>query len=168
MSQKNVWNGFFDKLEIVCKYIAGILLAIAVVSSLIQVVSRTILGSPLTWTEEAARYSGIWMTMWAMGPVFRERGHIGVDFIYNKFPNCSKKYVDVVNDLITVAVMGLFTYFASILMTNGAGTTSPALRIPMSIVYSGVVLGGGISMLFALDAAIRHTKSNFGKAKEGE
>ena len=57
--------------------------------------------------------------------------------------------------------------FAVILLKNGARTSSPALRVPMSVIYSGVVIGGGCSVLFAIYAAIGHTKSNFsGQSKE--
>ena len=167
MKKSNPFDTVIHVLDKICSGLAALFLAIAVGSSVIQVVSRTVLGSPLTWTEEVARFAGIWMTMFAMGPIFKERGHIGVDLIYNKFPNASKKYVDIINDLITIAVMLLFTVFAVILLKNGARTSSPALRVPMSVIYSGVVIGGGCSVLFAIYAAIGHTKSNFfGQSKE--
>lgn len=152
--------------EKICIAIACIMLAIAVISSFIQVVSRSILGRPLTWTEEVARFSGILMVMFAMGPVFKERGHVGVDFIYNKLPKCLKKYIDIINDAVTIVVMFLFTFYGIILMNNGSRMASPALRIPMSTVYFGLVLGGGFSILFAIYAAAKHTKSIFSEKSE--
>lgn len=167
MRQENSMDKTVAKLERMALYAAALFLAIVVLSSVIQVFSRTIIGKPLSWTEELARYGGIWMIMWAMGPIFRERGHIGVDFIYNKFPETSKRYVDVVNDVITVLTMIAFTAYSVILMINGSGTSSPALRIPMSVIYAGMVLGGALSVFFAVYASIEHTKKNFPKEKVG-
>ena len=161
MKQMSVTEKFINILERICISIAAIMLAIAATSSLIQVISRSIIGRPLTWTEELARFAGILMVMFAIGPVFKERGHVGVDFFYNKLPKGFRKYIDVVNDLFTIAVMVLFTYYAVILMENGAKMMSAALRIPMSYVYVGVVIGGGFSSIFAFYAAVKHTREVF-------
>lgn len=160
MQQNNIFDKVIQVLEKICNAVSAVLLAITVASSAIQVFCRTVLGSPLSWTEELARFGGVWMVMWAMGPVFKARGHIGIDFLYNKFPHVSKKYVDLFDDLVTIGVMIAFTYFACILMNNGARTASPALRIPMSWVYSGVVLGGGCSVLFAVHALLYHRREH--------
>ena len=165
MQQKNFFDILIVKLEKVCNAVAAILLGITVGSSAIQVFCRTVLGKPLSWTEELARFGGVWMVMWAMGPVFKARGHIGIDFLYNKFPDPLKKYVDIIDDLVTIGVMAAFTYFACILMSNGARTASPALRIPMSWVYSGVVLGGACSVLFAVHALLYHKRIHEEEAK---
>ena len=150
------------------EWVSIILLAICVASSLIQVVSRTIFNSPLLWCEEVARYSGVWLIMWAMGLIFKVRGHIEVDFFYSHMPKAVQKYLDVINDVITIILMICFTYFAVQLMINGADTNSPSLRLPMSAVYSGVVLGAGISVLFAIYAAVSHTKEIFTKENTPE
>ena len=79
--------------------------------------------------------------------------------------------VPTMSSMVTNAISWLcfvvFTVFAVILLKNGARTSSPALRLPMSVIYSGVVIGGGCSVLFAIYAAIGHTKENFsGHSKE--
>lgn len=163
MRQETKLDKIVYRLERFSLSVAALLLAVTVFSSFIQVISRTVIGKPLTWTEELARFCGIWMIMWAMGPIFRERGHIGVDFLYNKFPKVAKKYVDIVNDCITILTMLAFTIYAAVLMINGSGTSSPALRFPMSIIYAGVFLGGALSVFFATYAAVNHTKANFAK-----
>lgn len=165
MQQNNIFDKVIQLLEKVCNAIAAILLAVTVGSSAIQVFCRTVLGSPLSWTEELARFGGVWMVMWAMGPVFKARGHIGIDFLYNKFPDRFRKYADIFDDLVTIAVMAAFTYFACILMKNGARTASPALRIPMSWIYSVVVLGGACSVLFAVHALLYHRREHEGEGK---
>ncbi len=152
---------FFDILEKLVEWVSVILLLICVASSLIQVVSRTLLNNPLLWCEEMARFSGVWMIMWAMGLIFKARGHIEVDFFYSHTPKAMQKYLDIINDVITIVLMVCFTCFAVQLMMNGAGTKSPSLRLPMSVIYSGVVAGAGISVLFAIYATVNHTKEIF-------
>lgn len=152
-------NCFFERLirtiEKILEYIVVLLFVIVVLSSLIQVVSRTIFGRPILWCEETARFAGIWMIMLAMGIIFKERGHIGVDFFYNKMPKKVQGVLDYVNDFFTTAVMTLFTIYSAQLLVKGYSTPSPSLRIPMGVIYIGVVLGSALSVLFCIYAIIK-------------
>lgn len=167
MTKTNGFDRLIAFLEKLVEWVSIVLLAICVGSSLLQIISRTIIGKPLTWCEEVARFSGVWMIMWAMGLVFKARGHIGVDFFYSKMSRKVQRVLDPINDLFTICLMILFTYFSAQLMVNGYGTKAPSLRIPMGFIYSGMVSGAGLSVLFAIYAAIQNLRKNAEERKNG-
>jgi TRAP-type C4-dicarboxylate transport system permease small subunit len=49
-----------------------------------QVVTRQIIKDPSAWSEEAARYTFVWLGFFATALVFSERGHIAVDLDHSR------------------------------------------------------------------------------------
>jgi TRAP-type C4-dicarboxylate transport system permease small subunit len=56
------------------------------VSVLIQIFFRYVLKTPLTWTEEASRYSFIWTVLLGAAFAVRRREHVVMDVLFKKFP----------------------------------------------------------------------------------
>lgn len=72
-----------------------------------QVVSRQVLGSPSTWSEEGARYTFVWLGFFATALVFGERGHIAVDFAVRRTPYAVQRVMGVVIQLAILVFAGL-------------------------------------------------------------
>jgi TRAP-type C4-dicarboxylate transport system permease small subunit len=51
-----------------------------------QVVTRYLLGDPLIWSEEAARYLFVWVSMIGAALAIREGSHFGLDFLIRRIP----------------------------------------------------------------------------------
>src|SRR4051794_41641624 len=51
-----------------------------------QVVTRYLLGDPLIWSEEAARYLFVWVSMIGAALALREGGHFGLDLLIRPMP----------------------------------------------------------------------------------
>lgn len=72
-------------LDEALKWASIVLFAALVVIVVWQVLSRT-LGSASSWSEEAARYTFVWLGFIASALVFSEKGHIAVDFLVRRQP----------------------------------------------------------------------------------
>jgi TRAP-type C4-dicarboxylate transport system permease small subunit len=70
------------------------------VSVLIQIFFRYVLKTPLTWTEEASRYSFIWTVLLGAAFAVRRREHVVMDVLVKRFPAALQKQISLVLNLI--------------------------------------------------------------------
>lgn len=130
------------------------LFALLVLDVLWGVFSRHLLGSQSRWTEELARFLLMWVALLGAALVFRDRGHLGVDYVVGKLTPDARR---VAEGLTHVAV---FT-FAALIMVGGGyrlvsetlsrNQLSPALRWKMGYVYSVIPMSGLFVSLFSLE-----------------
>lgn len=134
-------------IEKICRCVLFILFALMVVSAFVQVVFRTVLNSPLTWTEELCRYSMVWLTLIGSGLAVKYHSHIAVDILKNMIPQKAIRIIDMINlGLITLFSIVLIYYGFGLCLKNMAQIT-PGLKLPMGLVYGAIPVGGMI-MLF--------------------
>jgi TRAP-type C4-dicarboxylate transport system permease small subunit len=120
-----------------------------------QVVSRYLLASPSSWTEEVARYLLIWIGMLGAAHAFRKRMHIGLDLLPRKLTGAAARRLH----WFTIGVIILFALTVLVfgggnlvLLTWELRQTSAALGLPISFVYSVIPLTGCIIVLYSLAA----------------
>lgn len=119
-----------------------------------QVVFRYMIGSPLVWSEELARYLLVWCTFIGVSLAVREGRNISVDLL----PVFMGKHW--VRPFAAMALVGSAIFFAlmvwySIPLTQRIakiGQHSPGLNIQMWLVYLAVPVGMGMALLRALQA----------------
>ncbi|MDR1625231.1 MAG: TRAP transporter small permease [Spirochaetia bacterium] len=120
----------------------------------IQVIFRYVFNQPLAWSEELARFLFIWMTFVA-GVVAARRGqHIGVELIVNMLPGAGKKAIGIFAHLVSTAFFGIISFYCISLWDKLSSQLSPALSLPMSCVYLGIILGSVFMGLYYLYSAI--------------
>ena len=119
-----------------------------------QVLSRYALNSPSAFTEEAARYLMIWVSLLGASYVFRMRLHIGLDLLTRKLTGGNKRIAEAA--ALTAAVL----FALLILLVGGArlveltwslDQVSAVLGIRMALVYLAIPLSGGFILLYALE-----------------
>ena len=78
------------------------LLIVMFVSVLIQIFFRYVLKSPLTWTEEASRYSFIWIVLLGAAFAVRRKEHVVMDVLVKRFPAALQKQIALVLNLLVL------------------------------------------------------------------
>jgi len=63
-----------------------LLMALLTAVTFAQVVTRYLLGDPLIWSEEAARYLFVWVSMIGAALALREGGHFGLNLLIRPMP----------------------------------------------------------------------------------
>lgn len=139
-------------------------LAISVVVIFLQVIMRRVFNNSLSWTEELARYLYIWQGWLGISLVERHRTHIAIDVLKNKLSGPAKKVLNTVVQIICLFAAAFMAWFGFQMVAFAAnvGTTSVALRIPMSIIFAAMPVGCSvycIRVVFHLleDLGILHT-----------
>ena len=102
-----------------------------------QVFSRYALGSPSTFTDEAARFLMVWMTFLGGAYMFGCNGHLCVASIRDRLPPKIQGAVIVLTYvLIAVFAVAVMMYGSQRLITRTLSQPSPSLGIPMGWFYS--------------------------------
>lgn len=142
-----------DALLNIYLWVAAAMLAVLILSCLIQVVARYLLPSSPPWTEELARFAFIWSSSLGAA-VALERGlHAAITVVVDRMPAPLRKAVRALTLLIILALSGLIGWSGALLSIATRTTPSPSLRLPMIYVHSAVAfcgLGMGISALCSL------------------
>ena len=127
--------------------IAVVGLSAMTVITLVAVFFRYVLGSPIIWSEEAARYLMVWSTMLGISIATRQKAHLGIDIFVSMAPKKLQRALEIFSTLMMI-VMFVFLTIISIVFIQSAirtGNVSPMLRIPFYIIYLALPLGFGLS-----------------------
>ena len=128
-------------IDNLAKTVVGLLFGVLLVVGAAQVIARYLFNAPLDWSEELLKFAHIWLVFMAI-PIAYDRGsHICVDMVLLHTPKIWQSLFAVVVDLLWLGFAILFIYYTWVIMGVSSRQTSPALLIPMSYVYFGVVLG---------------------------
>ena len=129
--------------ELVC---CVILLSMTLVVTL-QVVCRYLLGASLTWSEEFARYSLVWITFLGGSIALKKRAHMGLQALADALP---PKVQNLVETLTLIGILGFLSIGALKglhLALFNMSQYSPAMGIPIGIVYLAIPAGSVLMLV---------------------
>ena len=132
----------FDKILCVIGVIFYVMFCSCV---LIQVISRNFLPSAPSWTEEAARYSFIYMVSFGCGVAVHRREFVKVEFLHDalesKGHHKANKIINFCIDVV-VCAMCIFLLFKAVIPFAFIkfNMYSTAMMLPMKYVYFSIVL----------------------------
>lgn len=140
-------------VDLILRLVITTAFAILVVCVVWQVFSRYVLESPSTVTDEMARFLFIWVALLGGAYTLGQRRHLAIDLL----PALTKGTTRIV---VNMAVIGAIALFAALIMIYGGlnlvertlatGQVSPALRIPMGVVYVAIPFSGVCILYYCL------------------
>jgi len=142
-----------DHIERVIQGICAFMVFGILVATLLQVLWRYVFNSPFMWTEELARFLGIWLVLLCAGVVVREKGHLGFDIL----PVSMKPVLSLITDLAIILFAVLLFRGAITYVFVEPEIKSSALLIPHWFMYSSIPAGLLLMVVFALDSIIKDT-----------
>lgn len=115
----------------------------------IQVLSRYVLNSSLSWSEEATRYLFIWSAFISISYCIKKWISIKIDQIINMFP---KPIYVIFQFVLNLILFAFFLYMAIhavtyLQMSIASAQKSPALGLPMYVVQSAPLVGFSLAMI---------------------
>jgi len=157
----------FDKFvriytEILCAFGCVFYMAF-VVCVMIQIISRNLLPSAPSWTEEAARYTFVYMVAFGCGVAVLKDEFVFVEFLKDALVARGLYKVNrAIRMLVTVAMLVLSAYLLFFSVPQLAfikfRMVSTAMQLPMQVVYFSQVLLFGflcISLILRLVQMVR-------------
>jgi len=126
-----------------------VLFSLVVIITLVQVISRH-LSIPLQGTDETVRFLFIWLVFIGIAYGMKEKVHIAVDFLNDKFSTG-------VQFVINILIYLLMIFYAVVLIYFGIEVTkvmhlqfAPISRIPMSYIFAAIPVGSTLLLLYIL------------------
>lgn len=136
--------------------------AFLVIDVLWGVFTRFVVGRQAAWTEEAAIYLLIWVSMLGAALTYEDKGHLGVDYLVGKLHPAGRYIGEIVVQLVVLAFsVGVLVYGGWVLVmeTLEQGQLSPTLNLKVGYLYMAVPLSGLFFSLFSLEELLRLLKS---------
>ena len=136
--------------------------------SMIQVIVRKVpFLSSLQWAEEFDRFMWIWSVFISLPYTIRMGNMLRVNVLLDLMPHVMRKTVSLIVDVIVMFSMALLCYhsYGVIFGPKGimsSGELSPAMRWPMWIIYSIMVIGFFLGGLRGIQMIIIHVQ-HFGE-----
>lgn len=131
----------------------ALLMVVMTVDVLWGVFTRYTLGNQASWSEELARFLLIWIGILGAAYASGQNMHLAIDLLSPKLEGRKKKLLAntirmvIITFAFCVLVVGGFRL---IYITHVLGQTSPALQIPMTIVYAAIPLAGVLVVYYKL------------------
>lgn len=125
-----------------------------------NVVLRYIFESGIVWAEEYTKFAIMWVTFAGCGAGIRYSAHMSITALAEAVNEKIKRILSVI-----VHIVGLI--FSAFLLVYGAKVTysvyatsqlSPAMEIPMYLVYISVPIGGALLIIRLIQSLVRIIK----------
>lgn len=122
---------------------------------------RYVLGQPLFWSDEVARFALIWMTfLGAAALMFSEGGHITVEVLVTRAGCRARWRMELVADLFVLVISLVVVAGSYLWMSARYEHLSPALNIPMGYVYTAIPLGAALGILIVGRRVLRRLRGD--------
>lgn len=115
--------------------------------TLAQVVARYVFGTPLIWSEEAARYLFVWVSMFGAALAMRQGTHYALTALVERLPAA----VQAASRVVTVVVSGVFLvvlFFTGVEeMMQAHMQDAATLPFRMSVPYAALPVGAALMLM---------------------
>lgn len=129
-----------------------VIFSVMIVACVLQVFTRYVLNSSLSWTEELARFCFIWANMLGATICVSKGAHATVTVLIDLMPPKVKSAFTVLINAIVAAVSLVMVVYGCQVTYMTRLQTSPAIKLNMSLINAAVPLCG---FFILVHAAIR-------------
>lgn len=151
-------------------YILIILMTTLLVLGVAQILFRFLLNFSLSWTEELSRYTFILMVYVGAALAFKRNKHVRVEIIDQYVSPKVLEHVKTFNEVLIIIFLVLVGYKGFGIVQNSyyMNQISPALRIPMYVVYGIIPLTFIISSFRIIEGIVKRYKLKGSKINNKE
>lgn len=154
-----MWNKVVQVIDRIGYTILVLSTSLMIISTFSQVIFRYFFNHPLYWSEEVSRYSFVWIVFVGAAIAVKQGAHIGVDYFVKKLSFRFKALL-ALSINCGIIVFLILVIFQSILVVKvNMSQFSPAIRIPMGIVYLAIPVGFTMMMAYFFALSIDLVKS---------
>ncbi len=150
--------------EIIDRYLSALLIGLMTLMTLDVlwgVFTRYVYGNQADWSEELAKFLLIWVGLLGAAYASGQKLHLTIDLITDSLsPTGKNRLALLINVLIILFAFSVLVIGGGNLMyiTNILGQTSPALQLPMYLVYLVVPISGVLVVVYRwMDISNRST-----------
>lgn len=133
-------KGLYEGLHKAIRFLLFMILSLMVIVVTAQIFCRYVIFYSLSWSEEFSRYLFAWLILIGASLSVEDHSQICIDIIEGTRGKV-KKVVHFIQYTLSLVTVGALFVSGVKLMKIGMRQLSPAMRIPMSIVYLCMPIG---------------------------
>ncbi len=137
------------------------LFAVMIASVFGQVIMRYVFDSPMSWSEELARYAMAWQAMLAAALCMQRRLHLAL-FPVEALPDRFRAIAHVIGIAAIAVLLAVLFWHSWDLASRSGRQTTPGLGLSMMWVYASLPIGFGL-MLVGLALSVVSRPDDLGK-----
>jgi len=145
---KKILNQILTRIKQVETVCSVVIFAFMVGIIGLQVILRYFFGRPMTWAEEITALLLIYLSFLTADMVYKEKGHIAIDYVVKLFGNKTQAIVAILMNLFTcVFLVVIFQKGISLMIDQIGHTTAAALplsksywTLPVPVIFSSMFL----------------------------
>lgn len=141
------------KLNRVLEVFLVFIMSVLVIDVLWQVISRYLLASPSSFTDELAGFLLIWVGVLGAAYVAGRQEHLAIDILIQRSPPArQRRLLLIIRSLIFIFALAVMVIGGSVLMYTrfALQVKSAALELPLGYVYIVLPLSGLIIMFYEI------------------
>lgn len=148
---------YLEKILEFCSFISFTLLVINVTA---QIITRNFMPNvTLAWTEEASRFLFVYTIAFAAPLAMKKKEYVNVDLFLNMLSTKVRKIAQLILDIISIGLFALVGYQGFLFAQKGIGQTSPALRLPMWLMYGTIPLMCSLIVVYGVYNLIKDIRN---------
>lgn len=132
-------------------WLGGVVLILMALVVVLQVIFRYF-GNPLSWPEEVARWTMIWVTFAGASYAFKNGGLIRVEFFVNKyFKPGAQKVINIIDMALLAVTFGYLLYSSVLYMmlTIKKHQVYNVTQMPYAAIVAALALSGVLCVIFS-------------------
>lgn len=133
------------------------LMIVMVITVSWQVITRYLLNSPSSYTEELATYLLIWISLLGAAYALRVRAHLGIDILVRRMHQDRQRSMRLVAYLVVITFSLVALVFGGtwlVYVTLDLNQLSAAFRVPIGYVYLVLPLSGLLMTYYSVIAIL--------------
>lgn len=138
-----------DSLNSIIKVFVFLTLAAMTIIITTQIICRVFF-TALSWTEELSRYLLVWGSLFAASVAYKQGSHIAINFMVEKLKGQKRKAMTILSNIMTIIFFLIGIYYGTKMISLQIYQTSPALLIPMKIIYLCLPLSFSIMLYYGI------------------
>ena len=153
----NKFNKVVSKFE---EFVLSLSILSMAILLIVGVFMRTVMNSSLTFSEEVASALLVVVSFFGLGYCARKGRHITMSMVFDMVKNKHKKIFMIVISLGSALATAYIAFLAYryVLSVQNLGRVTPALQIPMYIIYSVVPIGFVLATIEYISSFILNIK----------
>ncbi len=135
-----------------------VIMAVMVLNVLWQVFTRFVTGNPSSFTDELARFLMIWIGILGAAYVAGRNLHVSIDILpARSSKKVQKRLKIIVHSLVMIFALVAFVIGGSrlVYISHVLGQQSPALQLPLAVVYAIIPISGVLVIYYKLSDLIK-------------
>ncbi|HAE47058.1 MAG: TRAP transporter permease DctQ [Tistrella sp.] len=123
---------------------------VMMVSLILQVFSRYVLGQGFTWTEELALFLFTWVVLLAATTAIRDDGHVRLQLVIDLLPGAARRIWMRVLTLAVLIFCVVFAVTGAEYVSATLGQVSAAVQYPIEALHMAAPVAGVLGAIHAL------------------